>query len=73
MAWSKDLLNNDGRPSRTQIDALMLAINRDLGPTHISIAVPMNTSADRINDIGSPFGIEPAIYAKQFTDSIHAL
>jgi len=78
MAWTKDLIDNPGRPLQPQVDALMLGIKNNLNVGHIGISVIMNTSAEAANsDLyygrNAAFGIEPAVYAKRFTDSIHAL
>jgi len=71
MAWTKDLLDNP--VGQSQIDALMSSIKRDFNPTHVGIAVPMNTNAEALAERGSNFAIQPATYAQRFTDSIHNL
>lgn len=70
MADTKDLLDNPR--SEAYADALIAAIKRDFPVTHVGISVPMNTNAEAIAErSGNDFAIEPATYAKRFTDPIH--
>jgi hypothetical protein len=72
MQLSKDLL--DSPASSTHTDNHIEALCRDYPTlTHIGISVPMNTNAQAMAARGSNFGIEPATYAAQFIDKIHAM
>src|SRR3990167_9500165 len=72
MSLTKDLLDNPA--SQTQTDALINSIASDFSTiTHIGISIPMNTNAEALAERGSNFSIEPATYAAQFTDKIHAV
>lgn len=71
MSETKDLLDNPD--SDTKINNLIDSIDRDYPRlTHIGVSVPQNTNAEAFAARGSNFAIEPAVYAKKFTDRIHA-
>lgn len=72
MGWTKDLLDDPNRPDVLQITAEVSSVKTQLNPKYIGTSVIMNDNADAIAARGSPFGIEPAVYNKKFTDAIHA-
>lgn len=67
MKWTKDTVSN--QPDDTTIDAIVLAITRDIKPEYIAISVPMDPTSDYPNP---PAPRTAEAFTQKWSDSIHA-